>query len=78
MKFFDIYKKPVDFFPHRLQAKKEPMIGATGGAGRSLAQAGDTVRVYYLEAKPGSGDKDEGCSTRALRFCADCAVVLLC
>ncbi|CAE7293739.1 rplS [Symbiodinium sp. CCMP2592] len=39
MKFFDIYKKPVDFFPHRLQA-------------------GDTVRVYYLEAKPGSGDKE--------------------
>ena len=28
MKFFDIYKKPVDFFPHRLQAKKEPIIGA--------------------------------------------------
>ena len=39
MKFFDIYKKPVDFFPHKLQA-------------------GDVVRVYYLEAKPGSGDKE--------------------
>ena len=39
MKFFDMFKKPVDFFPHKLQA-------------------GDTIRVYYLEAKPGSGDKD--------------------
>eukprot|EP00439_Symbiodinium_sp_Y106_P081433 s2461_g20.t1 len=48
MKFFDIYKKPVDFFPHRLQA-------------------GDTVRVYYLEAKPGSGDKE----VRGLRLSKD-------
>ncbi|CAE7715468.1 rplS, partial [Symbiodinium pilosum] len=39
MKFFDMFKKPVDFFPHKLQA-------------------GDVVRVYYLEAKPGSGDKE--------------------
>ncbi|CAJ1331322.1 unnamed protein product [Effrenium voratum] len=39
MKFFDMFKKPVDFFPHKLQA-------------------GDTVRVYYLEAKPGQGDKE--------------------
>jgi len=38
MKFFDMFKKPVDFFPHKLQA-------------------GDTVRVHYLEAKP-SGDKE--------------------
>jgi len=39
MKFFDMFKKPVDFFPHKLQA-------------------GDTIRVYYLEAKPASGDKE--------------------
>lgn len=38
MKFFDMFKKPVDFFPHKLQA-------------------GDTIRVHYLEAKP-SGDKE--------------------
>ncbi|CAK9050468.1 50S ribosomal protein L19, partial [Durusdinium trenchii] len=38
MKFFDMFKKPKDFFPHKLQA-------------------GDTVRVHYLEARP-SGDKE--------------------